>query len=314
METTEVRSTRSTRKKEVCERLFGPLGDELKSDVTLAPFTTFGIGGRAAFFHRAAGPQALVFAVRTAQALKMRFLLLGGGSNILVSDSGFEGLVIRNESKDILVSGNNVTCQSGALLEDAVKRTCTQGLSGLEFAAGIPGTVGGAVRGNAGAFGKSVGDRLTRAVVLTSAGDIKEVSRDYFRFAYRESRLRQTGEVLLSATLQLRKGDKARIKERIAENLKKRKESLPWKDKSAGCFFKNVVLNGKKVSAGLLLDQVGAKRMHQGDAEVFAGHANILVNTGSASCADVRKLATRLRRKIREKFGIKLEQEVVYIN
>ncbi|UCB51796.1 MAG: UDP-N-acetylmuramate dehydrogenase [Candidatus Zixiibacteriota bacterium] len=314
METTEVRSTRSTRKKEVYKKLFGALGDELKSDVTLAPYTTLGIGGRAEFFYRALKPETLIFAVRTAQNLKMRFLLLGGGSNILVSDSGFEGLVVKNESKEILVNRNSVTCQSGALLEDVINRACTQGLSGLEFAAGIPGTVGGAVRGNAGAFGKSVGDRLTKAVVLTFAGDIKEVSRDYFRFAYRESRLKQTREVLLSATLQLRKGDQARIEGRIAENLKKRKESLPWKDKSAGCFFKNVVLNGKRVSAGLLLDQVGAKRMHQGDAQVFAGHANILINAGSARCADVRKLATKLRRKIREKFGIKLEQEVVYIN
>ena len=314
METTQVRSTRSTRKKEVYERLFGALGDELESDVTLAPHTTFGIGGKAAFLCRAAKTDTLIFAVRTAQALKMRFLLLGGGSNLLISDAGFKGLVIKNESDDVLVSGNKVTCQSGALLKDAVNKACAQGLSGLEFATGIPGTVGGAIWGNAGAFGKSVGDRLTEAVVLTSAGDIKEVKRDYFRFAYRGSELKTTGDVLLSATLQLKKGDKARIKGRMADNLKKRRESLPWKDKSAGCFFKNVVLNGKKVSAGLLLDQVGAKRMHQGDAQVFAGHANILINAGSASSADVKRLATRLRRKIRDKFGIKLEQEVVYIN
>lgn len=314
METTQARSTRSARKKEVYERLFGALGDELKSDVTLAPYTTFGIGGKAAFFYRAVKPETLIFAVRTAQALKMRCLLLGGGSNVLVSDAGFEGMVIRNESDDILVSGNNITCQSGALLEDVVNRASSQGFSGLEFAAGIPGTAGGAVRGNAGAFGKSVGDRLTKAVVLKAEGDIKEVNREYFRFGYRESGLKRSQDVLLSATFQLKPGDKAEIKERIAGNLKKRKESLPWEDKSAGCFFKNVVLNGKKVSAGLLLDQVGAKRMHQGDAEVFAGHANILINAGSASCADVKRLATRLRRKIKDKFGIKLEQEVVYIN
>jgi UDP-N-acetylmuramate dehydrogenase len=314
MQTTQVRSTRSKRKKEVYERIFGALGDELECDVTLAPYTTFGIGGKAAFFYRAIKPETLVFAVRTAQALKMRFLILGGGSNLLLSDAGFEGLVIKNESDDILVGGNNVICQSGALLEDVVDRACMQGLSGLEFAAGIPGTVGGAVRGNAGAFGRAVGDRLIKAVLLTPEGDIKEVGRDHFRFAYRESRLKETKEVLLSVTLRLRKGDKARIKGRMADNLKKRKESLPWKDKSAGCFFKNVVLNGNKVSAGLLLDQVGAKRMHHGDARVFAGHANILINAGSASSADVRRLATRLRRKIKDKFGIKLEQEVVYIN
>ena len=314
METTKLKSTRSIRKKEVYKRLSEALANGLRYDVTLAPYTTFGIGGRAEFFYQAVGPETLVFAVRTAQDLKVRFLLLGGGSNILVSDSGFRGLVIKNECKGILVNGDNITCQSGALLEDAVKRACTQGLSGLEFAAGIPGTVGGAIRGNAGAFGKSVGDLLTKAVILTAEGNIREVDKEYFQFGYRESRLKQTRDVLLSAALQLKPGDKAKIKERIAGNLERRKESLPSQEKSAGCFFKNVVLNGRKVSAGLLLDQVGAKRMRQGDAKVFAGHANILINAGAASAADVRRLAAKLRRKIRGKFGIKLEQEVVYIN
>ena len=314
METTEVKSTRSIRKKEVYKRLSEALANGLRYDVTLAPYTTFGIGGRAEFFYRAVSPEALVFAVRTAQDLKVRFLLLGGGSNILVSDSGFRGLVIKNECRGILVNGDNITCQSGALLEDVVNRACAHGLSGLEFAAGIPGTAGGAVRGNAGAFGKSVGDRLTKAVILTTEGDVKEVSKKDFQFGYRESRLKETRDVLLSATFQLRKGDTTEIEERIAGNLKRRKESLPSQEKSAGCFFKNVVLNGRKVSAGLLLDQVGAKRMRQGDAKVFAGHANILINAGAASAADVRRLAAKLRRKIRGKFGIKLEQEVVYIN
>ena len=123
MGTTEVRSTRSTRKKEVHRRLFEALGDDLKSDVTLAPYTTFGIGGRADLFYRAAGPEALVFAVRTAQNLKIRLFLLGGGSNVLVSDSGFEGLVIRNESKDIVVNRDNVTCQSGGWRSTGKRRS-----------------------------------------------------------------------------------------------------------------------------------------------------------------------------------------------
>lgn len=314
METTRVKSTRSIRKKEVYKRLSEALANGLRCDVTLAPYTTFGIGGKADLFFPAEDPETLVFAVRTAQEFRLRFLLLGGGSNILVSDSGFKGLVIKNECRGILVNGDNIICQSGALLEDMVNRACAHGLSGLEFAAGIPGTAGGAVRGNAGAFGKSVGDRLTKAVILTTEGDVKEVSKKDFQFGYRESRLKETRDVLLSATFKLRKGDTTEIEERIAGNLKRRKESLPSQEKSAGCFFKNVVLNGRKVSAGLLLDQVGAKRMRQGDAKVFAGHANILINAGAASAADVRRLAAKLRRKIRGKFGIKLEQEVVYIN
>jgi UDP-N-acetylmuramate dehydrogenase len=314
METTEAKPTRSTRKKEVYKRLFEALGDELRPDVILAPYTTFGIGGKTDLFFRAKDPDKLTLAIRAAQKARVPLFLLGGGSNVLVSDSGFRGLVIKNECRGILVNREEVTCQSGALLEDVVGQACTHGLSGLEFAAGIPGTVGGAVRGNAGAFGKSVGDPLAKAVILTAEGDIKEVGKEYFRFGYRDSSLKQTREVLLSATFQLSRCSRVEIEGRMAQNLKKRKESLPWEEKSAGCFFKNVLLNGQRVSAGLLLDQVGAKKMNRGDAQVFAGHANILINAGDASAADVRGLAAKLQRKIKDKFSIKLEPEVVYIN
>lgn len=314
MEKTEAKPTRSTGKKEVYKRLFEALGDELKSDVTLAPYTTFGIGGKTDLFFPATNPEKLTLALRAAQRAQVPFFVLGGGSNVLVSDSGFRGLVIKNECRGILVNREEVTCQSGALLEEVVGQACTHALSGLEFAAGIPGTAGGAVRGNAGAFGKSVGDRLTKAVILTAEGDIKEADKEYFRFGYRDSRLKQTREVVLSATFQLSKCSQVEIEGSMAQNLKKRKGSIPWKEKSAGCFFKNVLLNGQRVSAGLLLDQVGAKKMSQGDAQVFAGHANILINSGTASAADLRRLAAKLQRKIKDKFGIKLEPEVVYIN
>jgi UDP-N-acetylmuramate dehydrogenase len=303
-----------TRRKETCKKLFEALGDRLKTDVALAPYTTFGIGGKADFFYPAAKPDELIDAVLTAQKLKVRFFFLGGGSNILVSDSGFKGLVILNQCRNIMVDQNTVTCQSGAILRDVIEQACRYSLSGLEFAVGIPGTVGGAIWGNAGAFGKSVGEVLSKAVILTEMGEIKEVEKDYFRFAYRESRLKTTGEVLLSATFALEKGDKKEIAEKIKENLKEREEKLPLREKSAGCFFKNVVQGDRRISAGLLLDQIGAKGMQVGDAKVSARHANILINAKSAKAQDVRKLACELKKKVKEKFGIKLEKEVVYIN
>jgi UDP-N-acetylmuramate dehydrogenase len=326
MVTTKVKSTLSPGKKEVYKKLFEALGGRLRQNVPLASYTTFGIGGKADFFYQARGLEELVRVIRIAQELKLCFFVLGGGSNILVSDSGFRGLVIRNECHHILTNRDNIICQSGAFLSDVVNQACKLSLSGLEFAAGIPGTVGGAIRGNAGAFGKSVGDVLTKAVILTEKGEIKEIDKGYFRFAYRESRLKsyghltqlrscgQTKDILLSATFKLKKQAKEEIEEKIRSNLKERERSLPVKEKSAGCFFKNIIESDRKISAGFLLDQIGAKGIHEGDAKVSIQHANILINAGKAKAADVRRLARKLKKKVKEKFDIKLEEEVVYIN
>lgn len=313
MVTTKVKSTLLTGKKEVYKKLFEALGGRLKQDVALASYTTFGIGGKADLFYQARGPEELVRVIRTAQELRLRFFILGGGSNILVSDSGFRGLVIRNECHDILTNRDSIICQSGAFLSDVINQACKLSLSGLEFAAGIPGTVGGAIRGNAGAFGKSVSDVLTKAVILTERGEIKEIDKGYFRFAYRESRLKQTKDILLSATFKLKKQAREEIEEKIRSNLKERERSLPLKEKSAGCFFKNVIESDRKISAGFLLDQIGARDMHEGDAKVSIQHANILANAGNARAADVKKLARRLKKKVKEKFDIDLEEEIVYI-
>ena len=313
MTTATIRSSVSTQKKEVYKKLFEALGDRLKQNVSLASFTTLGIGGKADLFYRARKPEELIYAVTTTQRLGLCYFVLGGGSNILVRDSGFRGLVIRNECHNILANQDSITCQSGASLIDVVKLACECCLSGMEFAAGIPGTVGGAIRGNAGAFGKSVSEVLTKAVILSSTGEIREVERGYFRFAYRESKLKRTKDVLLSATFQLEKTNKEEIEEKIRRNLKEREKSIPLGERSAGCFFKNVVVGDKKISAGFLLERVDAKGMREGDAKVSTKHANILVNAGKAKATDVRKLARKLKRKVKRKFDIDLEEEIVYI-
>jgi UDP-N-acetylmuramate dehydrogenase len=308
------RETFSIYPKEVSENLLDTLGHEVKRNEKLSLHTTFGIGGQADFFYVARRPEDLIEAIQIAKVVNLPFFILGSGSNVLVSDSGFKGLVIKNRCNKIFLSDENITCQSGTLLNDLVNFSYENSLSGVEFAAGIPGTIGGAVYGNAGAFGKTVGDPLTEAVILKPQGGIEKVDKEYFEFGYRESKLKKTKEVLLSATFELEKGEKEEIKKEIHKNVEMRRGKLPQKEKSAGCFFKNVVDNEKKLSAGFLLEQVGAKGMRYGEAVVFEKHANILINLGKAKAKDVKALADSLKRKIKEKFDIDLEEEVVYLS
>jgi UDP-N-acetylmuramate dehydrogenase len=304
----------SVSQKEVFKNLFEILGPGLKQREKLAPHTTFGIGGEADFFYVAKKPEDLIRAIQIARESKIPSFVLGSGSNLLVSDLGFKGLVIKNQCDPIFLNGRRIICQSGALLDDLVSLSCENSLSGLEFAAGIPGTIGGAVCGNAGAWGKTVGHLLTEAVILNSQRRIERVTKEYFEFGYRESKLKKTKDLLLSATFELEEGEKNKIRKEVQRNLEDRKKRLPQKEKSAGCFFKNVVYDGKKISAGFLLEQVGAKRMREGDAAVFERHANILINLGKAKAEEMRRLADSLKRKVREKFGLDLEEEVVYLS
>jgi UDP-N-acetylmuramate dehydrogenase len=313
MLTTEFKSDLPTYNLEVYRKASEALGKKLKQKTVLAPYTTFRIGGKADLFFLAEKPEELIFAVRTARKLSLPFFVLGGGSNVLISDSGFKGLVIKNECRQVWIEEKKVTCQSGALLTDLVELTCQRSLSGLEFAAGIPGTVGGAVRGNAGAFGESIGGILENAVVLGPKGEIKEGNKDFFQFGYRQSRLKQSGEILLSATFRLKEQKSEEIAKRVQGNLRKREECLPWREKSAGCFFKNIVQSETKISAGLLLDRMGAKGMREGGAEVSTKHANFLINSGNARADDIVRLARKLKSKVKEKYDIDLEEEVVYI-
>jgi UDP-N-acetylmuramate dehydrogenase len=305
--------------KEVFENLFETLGHDLKQNEKLSLHTTFGIGGEAEFFYVARRPEDLIKAVQVAEEAGIPFFVLGGGSNVLVSDSGFKGLVIKNQCDKIFLSDEKITCQSGANLDDLVNSSCENSLSGTEFLAGIPGTIGGAVFGNAGAWGKGVGDLLTEATLLNSQGSIEKVQKEYFEFGYRESKLRKTKDILLSATFELKRGEKEKIKKEVQKNLEERRKRLPQKEKSAGCFFRNVVdnglaVNGKRISAGFLLEQVGAKNMRRGEAAVFKSHANILINLGKATSKDVRRLANFLKRKVKKEFEIDLQEEVVYLS
>jgi UDP-N-acetylmuramate dehydrogenase len=297
--------------KKVRRELKNILGKNLKQKEVLAPYTSFKIGGEADFFLRVKRIEELTNAVLTARELRIPYFVLGKGNNVLVSDQGFRGLIIINECKRTEICNTTISCQSGTLLKDLVKTTRENSLQGFEFLAGIPGTVGGAVFGNAGAFGKSIGEYTEEAVILTSSGNIEIVGREYFDFSYRYSKLKKTKDVLLSASFKLKKGRKESIGKRIGQVWEKRKKSIPYNKKSAGCFFKNV--KDKGISAGYLLDQVGAKKMSVGEAKVFSKHANIIINSKNAKAKDVNKLARILKDRVKKRFKINLEEEVIYL-
>jgi len=295
------------------ESLLEGLGEGVRFNVPLAPYTSFRIGGPADFFFEALSPWELIKAVSVSRSLGIKYFILGGGSNLLVSDAGFRGLVIKNGCTALLTNGDNPGVQSGFSLNELVDKTAELGLSGLEFLAGIPGTVGGAVFGNAGAFGESIGNLLERAVVFDPDRGLETVDRDYFEFGYRSSKLKRNGEILISTSFRLEKKTAQEVKREAEEIRTLRREKHPQNQGSIGCFFKNIKEKGKTIPVGRLLEQVGAKELAVGNAAVFDRHANIIVNRGGAKASEVRELAGMLTDRVREKFGYVLEPEIVFL-
>jgi UDP-N-acetylmuramate dehydrogenase len=292
------------------------VGQPLRRGVPLREYSTFRIGGPADFFfeahHLPELKKALIFALEQ----NIPFYVIGGGSNILFADEGYRGLIIKNSSRGItfIPESLEVEALSGTRLTDLVEFTCESGLTGLEFLAGIPGSVGGAVWGNAGAFGGSTGD-LLMAAFIWEKGREKVVDKDFLAFGYRTSRLKEKGYLLLSARFKLEKDKPEAIRKRINNILALRRLKHPPEGTAcAGSFFKNVILpDGQKLAAGLLLDQTGVKGLKYGGAMVYPGHANFIINTGQASAADVLHLAREMKVRVKKKFGVELEEEVIYL-
>lgn len=290
--------------------------DELKVNEPLGAYTTFGIGGPADYFVRARTPEMLVSAYNAARELNLRHFILGGGSNILVSDQGFRGLVIKSELTEILPDGLRVTVGSGVKFDTLVDWAADHNLEGLAFAAGIAGSVGGAIYGNAGCYGREVGDLVVELTLMTPDGELKIADRPYCGFSYRHSRLKESGDIVLTVTLQLRKGDGEKLRQEADEHRRHRSSRHPTHDCSAGCFFKNIEDAGAphgKIAAGQLLEQIGAKAEREGGAAVHSGHANILINEGGATALDVLTLARRLRRRVKDELGYELDREIIFL-
>lgn len=302
-------------------------GKDIEENVLLRDFTSIGVGGVADYFYRAQRVEDMVGVVSYLVKENIPYLVIGGGYNIIVSDLGFPGVVIKNELRDIVFSQDKaeVIVGSGVEISRLLMDSASRDLGGLEFLFGIPGTVGGAVYGNAGAFGHTIGDFVRSATILFPGNKDKETkivrhTEKWFDFSNRNSKLKDFSQshpmdnkpVILSVRLQLCQSKKEVILRKMQENFKQKKEVQPIEAKSAGCIFKNPGV-GKEQSAGFLIDQAGGKKFKIGDAFVSKKHANFILNRNKATAEDIRRLASQIKDLVRAEYRINLEEEVEYI-
>lgn len=274
-------------------------------NVPLSDFSNFGVGGPADEVVFVEHPEELV------EVLEGDFLLFGEATNVLFPDEGLKKRVIFNRQGSFEVDGLWIVADSGANLAEIVRTSVKKHLSGLEYLAGIPGTLGGAIFGNAGAFGRQIGD-IVKEVEYWKEGKIIRTKR--IGFGYRDSQFKREGGIILRAWLKLERGT-GRETKIMEEVISLRKKKHPPKGTAcAGSFFKNVILpNGEKIAAGLLLDRAGAKGLSVGDARVFEGHANFIINAGNATAKDILALAEKMKKRVKQVFGITLEEEVIIV-
>ena len=303
----------------------------LKRDVPLSGQTTFRIGGNAKYFVEVGSKEEAERAIAAARENGIPFIILGNGSNILVSDRGYDGLVIKMSGRKIISGGDTVIAESGVLLPALVLFCARSGLAGLEWASGIPGTVGGAVRGNAGAFGGSMADAVVEVVAIDArTGESTVMKNSECDFNYRESLFKREPDlVIIETKMKLSKDDPEEVQARAKRYLDYRKERHP-REPSAGSVFKAPELSGEKMTemserfpdiekfdgaipAALLIDKCGLKGAKSGGAMVSELHANFIINIGEATAEDVRSLIYLIKNKIKDEFGISLEEEIQYV-
>jgi len=292
-------------------------GLKLKKDVALSDYSSFKIGGLARYFIEVTSTDQLIKAVSAVSSRRFPFYLIGGGYNLLFDDIGFNGLIIRNKALAINFHPEQglLEIDSGSDLQQVVRFAISKGLKGLEFLAGIPGTVGGAIYGNAGAFGQSIGEKVSEVLILSRERRLITLKQSELGFGYRFSNLKKDHQVVLKAFLAVEPGDKSEIERQVKDYLEQRERKHPPRSVAcAGSYFKNPVLSdGQKVAAGLLLEKSGARGMQVGGAAVYHGHCNFIINLGGATARDVKELAHRLQEMVHQKFGLWLEEEVIFV-
>lgn len=287
----------------------------VRTEEPLEAHTSLRVGGPAAVFAEVFSPEALAAIHRVCREFGLPFLPLAGGTNVFFAQAGWLGCVARIRFDAIRSGpGNTLVVEAGATLEQVTHFCIGAGLSGFEFASGIPGSLGGALYGNAGAYGHSIGEILRSARILTPEGIVETVPQDFFRFAYRRSFLSEYPAVVLEAELALVPGDPAAIRRTCEEILEIRSRKLPPPDTpTAGSWFKNVEGDdGRRTPAAIYLDAVGSKETRVGDAAVHPKHANVFYNAGRATADDFLALEELLRSRVLDRFGIRLEREVRY--
>lgn len=305
----------------------------LSYDEPCARHTTFQIGGPARVWCRAGTTEALVAALSIVQQARVPMLVLGGGSNVLVSDQGFAGVVIQAANSRLSIDGDSMSLDAGVSLGEAVEAAAAVSLSGLEWAVGIPGAVGGAVRGNAGAYRGEMKDSVINVTVWRE-GQVVELTAAQCQFGYRDSvfKSQNNSDIVLSTRLQLTRGDQAASRARMDEILAWRVEKFGTTS-SAGSVFQNILVSEgealdfkarypefpdefvryRKIPAAWLIDQCGLRETTIGGAGIYEKHAGIIINRGGATAEDVVILISLIKQKVRVKFGLQLQEEIQYI-
>ena len=323
---------------------------QFQENIPLAKFSNYKIGGPARYFFEANNLVELEEALRKARDLNVNVFILGGGTNLLVSDAGFDGLVLKPNFALLESDGNVVRAGAGVLMEDLLRFTVDRKLSGLEWAGGLPGTVGGAVRGNAGAFGEEIKDNAI-SVQSFNSKDFASIERDVLdcKFGYRSSIFKEKKgeEIVLIVTLKLRQGDPEKINEAIQAKVTYRHERHPMEYPNIGSIFKNVpvekvgidpaalhenrggtirvAIQGAEytipvkidpfpvVPTAYLISETNLKGTRHGGAMISEKHPNFIVNVSSATASDVKYLMGIVREEVKKKFGVDLEQEVEFL-
>ncbi len=306
----------------------------LRENEPLKNHTTFQIGGPAKLYLEIDKSAKLIQALRIIKQAGLKYMFLGGGSNMLVSDRGYDGAVIKIKPQELIISRETVTVDAGYSLAGLIMKTLEQGLTGLEFAAGVPGTVGGAVKGNAGTYGEAMDKAVVSVNFINDDLKIETFTNQQCGFSYRHSIFKEHDSWLVLATvLTLTKGDLSASRQLIEERINYRVKSQPYGSPSAGCIFKNLTYTQeladkltalgfnlspkfkeyKKIPTAWVIEQLGLKGKTIGSAQIAEKHANYIINLGGATADQVVQLISLIKQQVRDKTGIQLQEEVRYI-
>ena len=285
--------------------------EDILTEEPMSRHTTFRIGGEAACFIRISSEEQLRKLIPYFENVGVEYFVLGKGSNLLVGDKGYPGVILQisDACQQIEAEENRLQVQAGAALSNVALFAMERGLEGLEFAAGIPGTVGGGVVMNAGAYGGEMKQVVESVRVLSSEGEILTLDNDTMEFGYRTSIIRNRNFTVLSVTFRLREGNREEIRARIEDFQKRRMEKQPLNYPSAGSTFKRP----EGYFAGKLIMDAGLRGFQIGDARVSDKHCGFVVNVGKATARDVTDVIEEVQERVRERFGVSLEREVIYL-
>lgn len=286
------------------------MNPKILKNIPLRLHSTWKIGGRAQMFSVPKDIDELVSLLSLARRKKLKTLVIGNGSNMLFPDKGVRGLVIKlaNGLNGIKIDGTCVTAGAGTMISALANRTASRGLGGLEFAIGIPATVGGAVVMNMGAWGREIADVVSRVKVICKDLSVIDLPAKMIKFGYRKSSLHKY--TVAEVTFKLRKMNKSALMARMRKILEKRKSSQPLGIPNAGCVFRNPAND----SAGRLIDKAGLRGKRVGDAQISTKHANFIVNLGNASASDIKALIKKARSAVKKRFGVSLSPEIKMVS